>query len=126
MWSGMKKLSTRAMRYVARGLGISVTVLFVLSQEIREAEKLDSFSKALEWTAMVFLPLFGLNLDLYPERSAKIAALGMIGLHLVLMVLVYSSLASLTFITVTPLAVVEMFILVIPFLRIRKRLEPPS
>ena len=114
------------MHYAAIGLGISVVILFIVSQEEREAGWLESFSKIIEWTGMVFLPLFGLNLDLYPERKARVAALGMVGVHLIFMALAYNSLPSLTFVTVTPFAMAELFILVIPFLRIRKRLDPPS
>jgi hypothetical protein len=122
----VNRLSRRALRNAAIGIGLCVVALFIISQEVRGAGELDSISKMLEWTGMVFLPLFGLNLDLYPERAAKIAGLGMLGAHAVLMTLVYRSLPSLTYITVTPLAVVEMFILVIPFLRIRRRLDPRS
>jgi hypothetical protein len=120
----MEKLSKRTLRNSAIGIGICVVVLFIVSQEVRGAGVLDSVSKVVEWTGMVFLPLFGLNLDLYPERTAKVAGVGMVGVHVVLMMLVYGSLPSLTYITITPLAVIEMFVLVIPFLRIRKRLDP--
>ncbi len=72
---------------------------------------------------MVFLPLFGLNLDLYSERAARIAALGMITIHIVLVTLLYKFLSAFNFITITPMALTEMFVLVVPFLRIRKRYE---
>jgi hypothetical protein len=73
---------------------------------------------------MVFLPLFGLNLDLCPERAAKIAGVGMLAAHAILLMLFYNDLPALTYLTITPIAVIEMFVLLIPFLRIRKRLEP--
>ena len=120
----MKKAPRRFMHFAAITIGVSVSILFILSEQVRGAGGLDSVSKVVEWTGMVFLPLFGLNLDLYPERNAKVAGIGMLGVHVVLMMLVYGSLPSLTYITITPLAVIEMFVLVIPFLKIRKRLDP--
>lgn len=122
----MRKLSRRTLRNAAIGLGLCVVVLFIVSQEFPGAEELDSVSKAVEWTGMVFLPLFGLNLDLYPYSTAKIAGLAMLGVHAVLLTLLYRTLPTLTYITVTPIAVAEMFVLVIPFLRIRKRLDARS
>ncbi len=72
---------------------------------------------------MVFLPLFGLNLDLYPERAARLAGIGTIVLHVVLLTLLYSSLDLLNYIIIAPIALLEMFVFVIPFLAIRKHLD---
>ena len=119
----MEKLSKRCLRNSARGLGISVALLFILSQESPRAGELDNISKAVAWTGMVFLPLFGLNLDLYRVRAARIAGLAMLGVHAFLVTLLYKELPTFDFIAVAPMAVLEMFVLVVPFLRIRKGLD---
>ena len=99
----MTKLSRSTLRNSATDLGVCVIALFVLSQEVSGAKWLESVSKVVEWTGMVFLPLFGLNLDLYSERAARISALGMITIHIVLVTLLYKFLSAFNFITITPM-----------------------
>lgn len=72
---------------------------------------------------MVFLPLFGLNLDLFAERLAQFGAIGMLGIHALLIKAVYSVLPALNFVAIAAIAIAEIFILAFPLLAIRRRLD---
>lgn len=104
-------------------LGLGSALLIILSRETPQARVLDQVGKMVYWTGVVFIPLFGLHVDLYREGGAKLAGLLAIGVHIVLLCLFYDELPRWNPIAVTFIAVVELALLAVPFLKIRTRVN---
>lgn len=104
-------------------LGLGSALLIILSREIPQARVFDQVGKMVYWTGIVFVPLFGLHVDLYREGGAKLAGLLAIGVHTLLLCLFYEELPRWNPIAITFIAVVELALLVIPFLKIRTRVN---
>ncbi len=123
----MKAISSRNLRWPARVFGLLAALLVISAEEGGGGTShLDRIGKIVAWSAMCFLPLFGLNLDLFAHKSAQIAGAGAVCVHVVLMTLVYQHLDQMNFITIAPLAIVEMFLLYIPLWRVRTAIGPVS
>jgi hypothetical protein len=120
----MKKMSRKARHIGSISIGSVVLVLYVLSQQNPGANGLYNASKLVEWTGMVFVFLFGLNWDLFVKLSTWLVGLVMLGMHALVLWKCYPILPSLNYIAIAAIALLEGFVFEIPFLGIRKRLDP--
>jgi len=119
----VRRLSRRSLRVPALLAGALAGVLYAASQQFPQHAELSNVGKIVAWTAMIFLPLFGLNSDLFAERLAQFGAIGMLGIHALIIRAIYTVLPSLNFVALAAIAIGEIFVLAFPLLAIRKRLD---
>lgn len=97
--------------------------MVILSREMPQLTILNAIGKGVYWTSVVFLPLFGLHADLYSENAGKWAGVMAICAHCILMYSLYAIFPGLNAIIITFIAVLELSILAILFLRLRAKVN---
>jgi hypothetical protein len=81
---------------------------------------LDQVGKAVYWTGVVFLPLLAVNNDLLYLASAKRWLVLMFAVQILLVYLAFDSLTHWSFLTLTPVGVIQIFLFSMPFDRLSK------
>lgn len=114
----MKKLSKRILQIGIISIALSVVTMYILSQQVAGDAELYTMSKLVEWTGMVFLPLFGQHPELFPGRSGKLAG---ITAHTAILCLCYPILPDLNYIVIAVIALFEIFILALLSVKVRER-----
>jgi hypothetical protein len=115
----------RSLRLPAWGIGGGAAILIIMARENVGPPYLDSLGKAFFWTGTVFLPLLGLNRDICRLNTARLTAVALFGLHLILVSWLFGQLKDMSFITLFPLCIVQLLVFEIPFVIIRKRTQLP-
>lgn len=115
----------RSLRMPAWGIGGGAAILIIMARENVGPPYLDNIGKAFFWTGAVFLPLLGLNRDIYRLNAARLIAVMLFGLHLILVGWSFEQLKDMGFITLFPLCIVQLLIFEIPFVIVRKRVKLP-
>jgi hypothetical protein len=81
----------------------------------------DALGKALFWTVIVFVALFGINQDVLWLAAGKFLAAGLLALQITLVGFLFERLYELNFITITPLSFCQCLIFAMAFTLIRKQ-----
>lgn len=113
--------SKRSIRIFARVLGVSAALFIILAQDHIGPTYFDPLGKALFWTGIVLIPVFVLNHDVLRFGWAKILAIVQSALQILLVWLLFEKLSSFSFITLTPLCLIQSFFFTLSFMPIRKR-----
>ena len=81
---------------------------------------LDQVGKAVYWTGVVFLPLLAVNKDVLHLASAKRWLILMLVAQILLVYLAFDSLKYWSFLTLTPVGVIQIVLFCIPLGRLDK------
>jgi len=94
--------------------------LVIMAREDFGPRYFDALGKALFWTAIVFVPLFGINQDVLRLTAGKLLAAVLFALQLILVAFLFEKLYELNFLTITPLSFCECLTFAMAFMLIRK------
>ena len=100
--------------------GLTSAGLLVAARRGFGPEYLDQAGKALYWTAVVFLPLLAVNKDVLYLASAKRWLILMLAVQILLVYLAFDRLTNWSFLTLTPVGLIQIFLFCIPLGRLGK------
>jgi hypothetical protein len=107
------------LKWPARIVGL-LSAALVISSQYANNSVLDSAGKCFFWTALVLLPVLVLNRDLYSDIWAWIIAVLLFGVQLTLVGLAWERMGAWSFITITPVAFMQLMLFFAPFLVLRR------
>jgi hypothetical protein len=99
---------------------LCAAALVIMAREGFGPRYFDALGKALFWSVIVFVPLFGINQDVLRLTAGKFLAVGLVALQLTLVGFLFERLYELNFITITPLSFCQCLIFAMAFMLIRK------
>jgi hypothetical protein len=102
----------RVLKYVA---GLLALIAASIYSHYRASEVLNSIGPAVFWTGMLVLLLFGLNRHLFHARWFWLVSVVMMGIHLVLVKLLYRSIANANAWTILGVLVPEWLLMSFPY-----------
>lgn len=103
-----------------RVIAVLALAFFLLARDGIGPAYFDSIGKIIYWTGIVLFPLFSLNRDMLSSLSGQAVSIAIVSLHVLIVYRLYDHLQKISFITLTPICVVEFFVLAAPLLAIRK------
>ena len=125
VWVFMKNSATtgvqRFLKIIGRVTALCAAAFVIMAREGFGPRYFDALGKALFWTVIVFVPLFGINQDVLRLRAGKFLAGGCFALQLILVGFSFERLYELNFIIITPLSFCECLIFAMAFMLIRKQ-----
>ena len=108
------------LKIVGRVMALCAATLVIMAREGFGPRYFDALGKALFWTVIVFVPLFGINQDVLRLTAGKFLSAGFLALQLILVSFLFERLYELNFIIITPLSFCECLIFAMAFMLIRK------
>jgi hypothetical protein len=108
------------LKIVGRVMALCAATLVIMAREGFGPRYFDALGKALFWTVIVFVPLFGINQDVLRLTAGKFLFAGFLALQLILVSFLFERLHELNFIIITPLSFCECLIFAMAFMLIRK------
>jgi hypothetical protein len=109
------------LKIVGRVMALCAAAFVIMAREGFGPRYFDALGKALFWTVIVFVPLFGINQDELRLTAGKFLAAGLVALQLILVGMLFERLYGLNFITITPLSFCQCLIFAMAFMLIRKQ-----
>jgi hypothetical protein len=101
-------------------LGLTSAGLVVVARHGYGPRYLDQAGKAVYWTAAVFVPLLAVNRDVLYVASAKRWLVLMFAVQILLVYMAFDSLTHWSFLTLTPVCIVQIVLFCIPLGRLGK------
>jgi hypothetical protein len=111
----------RVLKYVA-GL-LALLAAFIYSH-YRTSEALNSIGPAVFWTGMLFILLFGLNRHLFHTRWFWLVSAVMMGIHIVLVKLLFKSIANANAWMILGILVPEWLLMSFPYAWLEEKYGP--
>jgi hypothetical protein len=125
LWVFMENSATTGfqqfLKIVGRVMAVCAAAFVIMAREGFGPKYLDALGKALFWTVIVFVPLFGINQDVLRLTAGKFLAAGLFALQLVLVEFLFERLYELNFITIASLSFCLCVIFAMAFMLIRKQ-----
>lgn len=91
-------------------IAVPATLLVILAQTSIGPQYFDSLGKMIFWTGCVFVPLFGLNLDIFRQNAGIILWLALLAIHIACVCLLFRNLSNMTFIPLAGISIIEMMV----------------